>query len=282
MMRRKNNKMMGGHRPNGGNGDGGGGKRHQNGGGFRRPNNARRYNNGGQRGQTYEGKTKQQALQAKERYLAMAQEALRSGDRVQSEYYFQHADHYTRIVNYFEEQEREEAAARGETKNFNENWEFEEGENEFEGEDDTSRANAPATIDPSVLPPAIPPYLYGQQLPSSNTPTTTVMIENEDGSGAVIQVPQQPQPFSTPTFDAEDYNAPRQPRDEYKSENGDEGGYDRPRRGRPRRPQGDYQGQQQASQEGAGGDAPQDGQGWQERPQQRRVYHPRRRPQDQG
>ena len=33
-----------------------------------------------------------------ERYLALAQSALRSGDRVEAEGYFQHAEHYYRVM----------------------------------------------------------------------------------------------------------------------------------------------------------------------------------------
>ena len=32
------------------------------------------------------------------KYLGLAKEALSSGDRIQAEYYFQHADHYSRIM----------------------------------------------------------------------------------------------------------------------------------------------------------------------------------------
>lgn len=34
----------------------------------------------------------------REKYINMARDALASGDRVQAEYYFQHADHYARLV----------------------------------------------------------------------------------------------------------------------------------------------------------------------------------------
>lgn len=43
--------------------------------------------------------TLQKAKQAKEKYLNLAREALSSGDRVEAESYFQHADHYTRVMN---------------------------------------------------------------------------------------------------------------------------------------------------------------------------------------
>ena len=43
--------------------------------------------------------TLQKAKQAKEKYLSLAREALASGDRVEAESFFQHADHYTRVIN---------------------------------------------------------------------------------------------------------------------------------------------------------------------------------------
>ncbi|WP_010299149.1 DUF4167 domain-containing protein [Candidatus Odyssella thessalonicensis] len=44
------------------------------------------------------------ASQNYERYLNQAKEALSSGDRVQAEYYYQHADHFLRILNEYREQ----------------------------------------------------------------------------------------------------------------------------------------------------------------------------------
>jgi Domain of unknown function (DUF4167) len=43
-------------------------------------------------------------LQSYERYLNQAKDALTSGDRVQAEYYYQHADHFLRILNEHREQ----------------------------------------------------------------------------------------------------------------------------------------------------------------------------------
>lgn len=44
------------------------------------------------------------ASQNYERYMNQAKEALSSGDRVQAEYYYQHADHFLRILNEYREQ----------------------------------------------------------------------------------------------------------------------------------------------------------------------------------
>ena len=43
-------------------------------------------------------KIKGSPYQVLNKYLVLAREALSSGDRIQAEYYFQHADHYSRIM----------------------------------------------------------------------------------------------------------------------------------------------------------------------------------------
>lgn len=51
------------------------------------------------------------AKQAKDKYLALAQDSMSTGDRVQAESHYQHVDHYVRIINSLT-QEKEEADAR--------------------------------------------------------------------------------------------------------------------------------------------------------------------------
>ena len=46
------------------------------------------------------------ASQNYERYMNQAKDALSSGDRVQAEFFYQHADHYLRILNEYKEQQR--------------------------------------------------------------------------------------------------------------------------------------------------------------------------------
>jgi len=46
------------------------------------------------------------AQQSRERYTDMAKEAHNSGDRVQAEYWYQHADHYARIIIKAHEEKR--------------------------------------------------------------------------------------------------------------------------------------------------------------------------------
>lgn len=113
---------------------GGGNKRHQGGGGGFNNNNRGRHRRFGQQRQgarTHEGKTKAQALQMREKFQHLAREAQMGGDRVQMEYYLQYADHYTRIVDFFEAEEREAAAA------FGDEFEGEGSEGEGDAESDT-------------------------------------------------------------------------------------------------------------------------------------------------
>lgn len=41
---------------------------------------------------------KKAAMTQKEKYLNMARDALSNGDRVEAEYYFQHVEHYSRVI----------------------------------------------------------------------------------------------------------------------------------------------------------------------------------------
>lgn len=64
-----------------------------------------------QRNHTYdssgpEGKVRGTANQVFEKYLALARDAQSSGDRIGAENFFQHAEHYYRIMNGFAQNER--------------------------------------------------------------------------------------------------------------------------------------------------------------------------------
>ncbi len=48
--------------------------------------------------QSYKGRNKGNVSQQYGKYLKLAKEAFRSGDRVQSEYYYQFTDHYYRLM----------------------------------------------------------------------------------------------------------------------------------------------------------------------------------------
>lgn len=86
-----------GHRPGGGGGGGGGGFRHQGGGG----------GGGGiplNRNHVFDSngpdlRIRGTAQQLFEKYLQLGRDATSGGDRVMAESYFQHAEHYFRILN---------------------------------------------------------------------------------------------------------------------------------------------------------------------------------------
>ena len=92
----------------GGGGAGGGGG----GGGNRRQNVPLRH-------QTFDSngpdvRIRGNAWQVHEKYLALARDAASSGDRVQSENYLQHAEHYFRIISQIQESEnRQRGGANG-------------------------------------------------------------------------------------------------------------------------------------------------------------------------
>jgi len=54
---------------------------------------------GGNGGSDFGGGAVKRALGARDKYLGLARDALADGDRVMAENYFQHADHYLRVLN---------------------------------------------------------------------------------------------------------------------------------------------------------------------------------------
>ena len=81
-----------GRGPNGG-GGGGGGKKHGGGGGGI-PNRNQVFDSNGP-----EGRIRGNAHQVLEKYLSLARDASSQGDRVAAENYYQHAEHYFRVIN---------------------------------------------------------------------------------------------------------------------------------------------------------------------------------------
>ena len=113
-----------------------GGRRRGRGGGQRPPNNAP---NPGNR---QDNRNRGNAAQLLEKYKSLARDTQLAGDRVQTEYYLQFADHYFRVLNEnrarFEEQRRQRDEDEDETDEF----EADADGNEAEGRDDPRRDDA--------------------------------------------------------------------------------------------------------------------------------------------
>lgn len=54
----------------------------------------------------------QRAMQNREKYMSKAKDALSGGERIEAEYWFQHADHYNRIILQHQEAHAERQARR--------------------------------------------------------------------------------------------------------------------------------------------------------------------------
>ncbi len=99
-------------------------------GGRRRGRGGQRGQNvGGQPGNRQDNRQRGNAAQLLEKYKSMARDAQLAGDRVQTEYYLQYADHYFRVLS--------ESRARFEDQRRQRDDEIDdEGEGEGEGEDE--------------------------------------------------------------------------------------------------------------------------------------------------
>lgn len=76
------------------------------------------------------------AAQMIEKYRNLARDAQLSGDRVQTEYYLQFADHYFRVLSDFRIRQEEKAAANGQERNHDRSREI-RGVEDFDGHDDS-------------------------------------------------------------------------------------------------------------------------------------------------
>src|SRR3546814_19248231 len=70
-----------------------------------------------------------------EKYRNLARDAQLAGDRVQTEYYLQFADHYFRVVSDFRARQEEKAAANGQERSPDRGREI-RGVEDFDGHDD--------------------------------------------------------------------------------------------------------------------------------------------------
>lgn len=64
-------------------------------------------------GEVINPRQRHNAKNNRDKYLNQARDALSAGDRVKAEYYFQHADHYQRIINLMEEHQAQLQRERG-------------------------------------------------------------------------------------------------------------------------------------------------------------------------
>lgn len=116
MIRQGPNGRRGPRRPHQGGGNGGNNNNRDNrgGGGGEQP----RRSAASLRNQTFDSngpevRVRGNAWQVHEKYLSMARDAQMSGDRVAAENFFQHAEHYFRIIEAINEATAAEQAARG-------------------------------------------------------------------------------------------------------------------------------------------------------------------------
>jgi len=77
------------------------------------PRKGGRSNSSGGAGNRSENKVRGNPKQLLEKYKTQARDALQAGDRVTSEYYFQFADHYQRVVNDMQQNSRDQGRDQG-------------------------------------------------------------------------------------------------------------------------------------------------------------------------
>ena len=82
------------------------------------------------------------AHQVYEKYLALARDATASGDRIMAENYFQHAEHYFRIINQINEQSEQRDKQRQRTDGGNGRANGHDGDDDEDGEEQSSEDEA--------------------------------------------------------------------------------------------------------------------------------------------
>ena len=103
-------------------------------------NNGRSQSGGGRGGvdqaNRIDSRARGNAAQMIEKYRNLARDAQLAGDRVQTEYYLQFADHYFRVVSDFRIRQEEKAAANGQERSHDRSREI-RGVEDFDGHDDS-------------------------------------------------------------------------------------------------------------------------------------------------
>ena len=104
--------------------------------------------------QSYKGRNKGNVSQQYNKYLKLAKEAFRSGDRVQSEYYYQFTDHYYRLmvelgINIEENLQSDDFKQSNTNENVDEDKNINHDQNEEIKEVDDSIESIPFIAEPS-------------------------------------------------------------------------------------------------------------------------------------
>ncbi|MGN6155993.1 MAG: DUF4167 domain-containing protein [Sphingomicrobium sp.] len=176
----------------------------------------RRRGRGGQRGPNLGGNNRQDnrqrgnAAQLLEKYKNMARDAQLAGDRVQSEYYLQFADHYFRVLGEsrarFEEQRRqrgEDSSDDDENDNEDESLEVSEDEREEDSQRQRPRGN-------------------GRDRPRRNERNGSRHVESEDGDEERIPMAALPPAIGRDNDDEEETVAKPKRRTRKPRNDGDE------------------------------------------------------------
>ncbi|WP_428487292.1 DUF4167 domain-containing protein [Rhodopila sp.] len=129
------------HRPGGGGGGGGGAVRHHPGGGTPLNRNHVFDSNGP------EVRIRGTAQQLFEKYLQLGRDATSSGDRVTAEGFFQHAEHYFRILNAMN-QAAQQGQPNGQGQNQGGNRRNYQQSDSYQGNDDSSAGQDTEDSDP--------------------------------------------------------------------------------------------------------------------------------------
>ena len=120
------------------------GNRRRGRGGQRGPN----VSGGGQSGNRQDNRQRGNAAQLLEKYKSMARDAQLAGDRVQTEYYLQYADHYFRVLGETQSRFSEQRPRRGDENDEDEgDDQLEAGDSDNEDEDRGHREDRPQRDD---------------------------------------------------------------------------------------------------------------------------------------
>ena len=104
--------------------------------------------------QNYKSRNKGNVTQQFNKYLKLAKEAFRSGDRIQSEYYYQFTDHYYRLmvelgINIDENLQSDDVRESSSEDQLNQSQSISSNDNEDQNSNDESIESIPFIAEPS-------------------------------------------------------------------------------------------------------------------------------------